>query len=1392
MSYVCGYFLPNCTAYADAYSCLSVSSNQIIISHNQNLQITLLNGSDTLSRNYKIRLSENTGSGLVLCYYEATLAPHEVKKVNATISGSITLAQYIAYKNKFSADYFNWYINENNAGYALLTCGQNFGGFVNNVPAMPVENPTISASLLCVNGVSQNRITIESPNTTNVTYFSVRKSTTISGTYTEVAKLYVSGGTFYYDDITGVKSYYIIYACNIPFINSFPSNIVEVNFNPVIEASAIWSDYPTLTFTAQTTNWCNDIDNVLWYLDGTLTGTTTGNTFTGLLPSSTVVYELTAKYIKDGVTGSTSNVVELIFFYTGTILSGFTSNGNMVIPNYFNRMEYLIVAGGGAGGYAYVVDDYGQDDVASGGGGAGGMLEGIINNPIAGTYPVVIGAGGINSPNPTNGNNSTFYGLTAIGGGKGGSVSSLVTHSGSNGGSGGGGSGTNAGNYGYPHSGGNGTVGQGNNGGAGTVSNGGGYTAGAGGGAGGAGTTGGAGGAGKLNDISGVAITYSRGGGTRTTQGGGTSAATNTGNGGGGAAAQNGSANYYYGGNGGSGIVYVYLYNYYPQVPVAPSSLAASLIDCDSLKLTWTNNDTTEVTGIHIQQNSGGTWVTIHDVAYTVNNYTVTGLTPLTNYQFRVVAYNELFNTASDSVYPTTLDATPYNVNGYAEALTAPFTWSINDTGYGTAIYPMIRVSGETAWITGATLANSATTYTFTGLSFNNDYEVQIVRTSIDGTYTSDIFEFSTADFIAPTLNGYLTDGDVTLEIFDNNLFKDYYEIYRDIGGTGFTLVDTIYYSATTWTDENIGSGVTYTYKVRSKLETDFTPVIYSDYSNEIDAKIFIILAASGLTASDIGYTGLTLTWVNNNTEGVTGNYVQQLIGGTWTTIGTVTSGTTTFDVTGLSPTTLYYFRIVAYNDVLSANSASAQATTLNPRPFNVTGTTITLFYQNIEWELPAEPFGDYIRVEYRLCTGGAWITYSTIAYDDTTETLSGLTMGECYEIRIVEHSNDFGDYPSTIYTLNIPAPNYPSAFCDGTNYSYSGSTCGNSGGSVTITVQEYLLYYDFVLTDIFGNTYSLVLDTFSGLPAGYYFLSATAKDEYKWYYGYDTCTISWIMVEDTDNPAYLINVSVRPLQCQPFDRQFGRIFYNVSGLTSGSTYSFYAFTSDLSLYYSKTGITSTEDFIIANASAQCYWVLIKDEVTNCILLLDNRCVPSINLFSQGGVKKLYIAKWNDDVDYNYWKDSDEDYFLEFTDTSFFTSTKIKEYKFITGATSGLTWYSIPVLPKVVSLAQKLEKVRQGYIFTDTLTVAVAKATAAKWLQMRNILNPEDKWIFIVQDADGFWWTGGYRHGARISVYQFKTGLRGEDEGYGFTFSAVSENKLLTSLDEDYIINFVE
>jgi hypothetical protein len=118
----------------------------------------------------------------------------------------------------------------------------------------------------------------------------------------------------------------------------------------------------------------------------------------------------------------------------------FTSSGAFTVTNTSSNsfMDVMLIAGGGGGGSSSV-------NCSNGGGGAGGLVYRQSMQIPVGSFPVVIGAGGLTATanaavQGTNGGDTTFMGLTAIGGGGGGAGSGVDGGRGRNGGSGGGGS----------------------------------------------------------------------------------------------------------------------------------------------------------------------------------------------------------------------------------------------------------------------------------------------------------------------------------------------------------------------------------------------------------------------------------------------------------------------------------------------------------------------------------------------------------------------------------------------------------------------------------------------------------------------------------------------------------------------------------------------------------------------------------------------------------------------------------------------------------------------------------------------------------------------------------------------------------------------------------------
>ena len=314
--------------------------------------------------------------------------------------------------------------------------------------------------------------------------------------------------------------------------------------------------------------------------------------------------------LKDGsyAAGSTFSLYGVAKLGTTPAIAPFATGGNIVAndgtywyhaflssgtftPLKALSCDYLVIAGGGAGGSSN------NGSHGGGGGGAGGYLSsvgssgggasaGSVLSLTAQSYAVSVGAGGTSN---ANGTDTTFAGITATGGGKGGISGSGA---GSTGGSGGGGSSSSS-----PGAGGSATASpvQGFAGGAGQGTNN--YVTGAGGGAGAAGgngdssnggTSAGYGGVGKNTHSTWATATntgvdsgyYAGGGGSGSGQfanpptnnislgGGGkgahttgsivaTAGSANTGSGGGGSRESGTYTNSAVGGNGGSGIVIV-------------------------------------------------------------------------------------------------------------------------------------------------------------------------------------------------------------------------------------------------------------------------------------------------------------------------------------------------------------------------------------------------------------------------------------------------------------------------------------------------------------------------------------------------------------------------------------------------------------------------------------------------------------------------------------------------------------------------------------------------------------------------------------------------------------------------------------------------------------------
>lgn len=483
------------------------------------------------------------------------------------------------------------------AGATYSWTGPN--GFSSNL-----QNPSISNTTAAASGIYSLEVTLNgctsSPITTSATVNPVPSPPTAgnNGSICEGSPLNLSastiaGVTYSWNGPNGFSS-----SLQNPQVNASATIAMSGDYSVSAELNGCVSDFDTTTVnvfinptagTASAANssicsgqtaslslagssgsiqWQESTNNVSFSNVTGGSGATTANYTTPTL-TSTMYYRA---MLITGICTTFSNTVTISVSGSvpgtgGTISTSgpwtihtFTSNGTFNPGPCATQVEYLIVAGGGGGG---------DGNAGGGAGGAGGFVEGVVSVTNQ-NYSIVVGSGGAGSNctdcfgNP--GQNSSFAGITAVGGGRGGGYQSRP---GGNGGSGGGasgpsGSGANSGGSSNQTSPAGGT-GYGNSGAA--------YTSGSGGGGGGAGgaATNWDGGPGRVSTITGSSVYYAGGGGGGDYQGpvgqggiggggdGGTypgsprdgaNGLPNTGGGGGGAADG-------LGGDGGSGIVII-------------------------------------------------------------------------------------------------------------------------------------------------------------------------------------------------------------------------------------------------------------------------------------------------------------------------------------------------------------------------------------------------------------------------------------------------------------------------------------------------------------------------------------------------------------------------------------------------------------------------------------------------------------------------------------------------------------------------------------------------------------------------------------------------------------------------------------------------------------------
>ncbi len=249
----------------------------------------------------------------------------------------------------------------------------------------------------------------------------------------------------------------------------------------------------------------------------------------------------------------------------------------------------------------------------------------------------------------------------------------------------------------------------------------------------------------------------------------------------------------------------------------------------------------------------------------------------------------------------------------------------------------------------------------------------------------------------------------INLSWTDNSTNETGFKIERKTGSGGtYAEIATVGADVTAFSDTGLTATTAYFYRVRATNATGD-----SAYSNEASATTLTNppVAPSGLTATAISSSQINISWTDVANE--TGFKIERKTGagGTYSQIATVGAGVVSYNNTGLTVNTTYYYRVRASNaGGDSPYSNEANATTLNAIPAPPSGLTATAFPSqiNLSW-VDNSPNETGFKIERKTGSGGTYAEIATVGAGITAYNDTGLAATTTYFYR-VRATNTVGD----------------------------------------------------------------------------------------------------------------------------------------------------------------------------------------------------------------------------------------------------------------------------------------------------------------------------------------------------------------------------------------------
>ena len=187
----------------------------------------------------------------------------------------------------------------------------------------------------------------------------------------------------------------------------------------------------------------------------------------------------------------------------------------------------------------------------------------------------------------------------------------------------------------------------------------------------------------------------------------------------------------------------------------------------------------------------------------------------------------------------------------------------------------------------------------------------------------------------------------INLSWTDNSTNETNFLVQRSLtAGSGFVTIATLPANSVSYSNSGLAGSTTYYYRIKASNSAGNSP--NSNIASATTAPLTIPGAPTNLTAVPNGCNTILLNWTDNSTTETTFKIKRSTtLNGSYTTIATVPSNTTTFTNSSLVAGTKYNYRVMAANAAGNSplsNKANAIAACLAEQTTRIAGPKIELF----------------------------------------------------------------------------------------------------------------------------------------------------------------------------------------------------------------------------------------------------------------------------------------------------------------------------------------------------------------------------------------------------------------------------------------------------------------